>query len=259
MTGLHGLKQVPLIMVFCLAAGSAIAATGPANHHSDLGDPIRSFIPGKWYEQEAQDYLQEKNYPAALAAFQQAAYWANKTAQYNIGMMYLKGMEGIHVDQVRAVAWLGIAAEQHKPDVDKTLHDAFVELAPEQNAAASALWKQLNAEYGDDVTLPRATKRFNAHLASEHGASATTDTDTSTTTARVDGYNHASSGLGQSGEASATGQLINNLNSTAHLNHGASVAGYTTSIKQQFTDYITMQFGHVDVGPIETAPAPDSH
>jgi hypothetical protein len=258
MTGLHELKQLLLIMAFCFVGGSAFAAAGPTNPHSDLADPLRSFIPGKWHEQEAQDYLQKKNYPAALAAFQQAAYWANKTAQYNIGIMYLKGMEGIPVDQVRAVAWLGIAAQQHKPDVDKALHDAFVALTPEQNIAASALWKQLNADYGDDVTLPRATKRFNAHLASERGASATTDTDVSATTTSVDGYNHASSGLGQSGEASATRQLINNLNSTGHLNHGATVAGYFTSIKQQFADYVTVQFGHVDVGPVEAVPAPKS-
>lgn len=258
MTGLHELKQLLLILTSCFAAGSAFAATGPAKHHSDPTDPIRSFIPGRWHEQEAQDYLQKKNYPAALAAFQQAAFWANKTAQYNIGIMYLQGMEGIPVDQVRAVAWLGIAAEQHKPDVDKALHDAFVALTPEQNTAASALWKQLNADYGDAVTLPRATRRFNAQLASERGASATTDTDVYATTTRVDGYNHAPSGLGQSGEASATGQLIKNLNSTGHLNHGASVAGYVTSIKQQFADYVTVQFGHVDVGPVEAVPAPKS-
>jgi hypothetical protein len=233
---------------FFFAAGSAFAATSPANPHSNPTDRIRLFIPGKYYEQVAQDCLKEKNYPAALDAFQKAAYWTNKIAQYNIGIIYWKGMDGIPVDKVRAVAWLGIAAEQHGPDVDKALRDAFVELTPEQHVAASALWKQLNADYGDEVTQPRATKRFNAQVANTRATSATTETDISATTSRLDGYN----------PTSPTEDLVKNINSTAHLNHGASVAGYVTSIKQEFADYITVQFGHVDVGPVEPVTAPHS-
>jgi hypothetical protein len=247
MFGLRRLKGATGIFAICCAISAAVAATDPVHPRTDPADPIRSFIPGKWYEQQAQDYLKTKDYPAALVSFQKAAYWANKTAQYNIGIIYLKGMQGIGADPVRAVAWLGIAAEQHKPDVDKTLHDAYVALTPEQNAAASTLWKQLNADYGDAVTLPRATKRFNAQLASEHGTLATTETDESATTSRIDGYNKSSPSV-------TTQQLIQNLNTTGARNQGSTIASYVDNYKQQFADYVTAQFGHVDVGPVETLP-----
>ncbi len=75
------------------------------------------FLPGIYFEHHAQIYLKHHDYKAALENFQLAGYWANKVAQYNVGIMYFNGIGTIPVDKVRGVALKlsGIKLpEQHK-------------------------------------------------------------------------------------------------------------------------------------------------
>jgi TPR repeat protein len=129
-----------------------------------FNDPPGRLFPGKYFEYKAGFYLKKKDYRDALRLYELAGYWANKIAQYNVGIMYYNGI-GISQDKVRGVAWLGIAAENHDDLADRALQAAYASLTPGERADADAVWRQLNEDYGDAVTIPRALKKFGLEMA----------------------------------------------------------------------------------------------
>ena len=129
-----------------------------------FNDPPGRLFPGKYFEYKAGFYLKKKDYREAVRLYELAGFWANKIAQYNVGIMYYNGI-GIPQDKVRGVAWLGVAAESHDDLADSALQVAYASLTPDERAAANALWKQLDADYGNAVAIPRALKNFKAQMA----------------------------------------------------------------------------------------------
>jgi len=124
-----------------------------------VNDPSSRFFPGHYFEQKAQYYLRKQDYREALRLFELSSYWADKVAQYNVGIMYYSGI-GVPAEKARGVAWLGIAAEAHDTLADQALQVAYAELSPEERVQAQAIFEQLDAKYGDEVTLPRALVRY---------------------------------------------------------------------------------------------------
>ncbi len=143
--------------LLCSAAapGARADAFGPLNNN----DPPARYFPGKYFEWKAQFYLRKKDYAEALRLFELSGYWADKVAQYNVGIMYFNGV-GIPTDKARGAAWLGIAAEVHDTLADAALQAAYSELTPEQRQEADAIFQQLDVKYGDAATLPRALARY---------------------------------------------------------------------------------------------------
>lgn len=123
-------------------------------------EPPGRFLPGNYYEFQAQFYLRKSDYPEAVRLFQLAGFWANKVAQYNVGIMYYNGIGRVPVDRVLGTAWLGIAAEQHGEIADGALQAAWAQLSPVQRVDADRIFRQLDAKYGDRVAFPRARRFF---------------------------------------------------------------------------------------------------
>lgn len=146
-------------LIACLLAGSASVSASQAPTTSD--DMPGRFLPGKYFQYKAQFYLKKKDYSISLEMSKLASYWADKTAQYNIGILYFTGT-GIAEDKTRGVAWLRIAAEHKSPVAVRALELANAELTPQQRLEAVAIWHELDATYGDAVTLPRAKAHFEA-------------------------------------------------------------------------------------------------
>lgn len=117
------------------------------------------FFPGRYFEHKAQFYLKKKDYRMALEMFELSGYWADKIGQYNAGMMYFSGV-GIPVDKPRGAAWLRIAAEAHGDLAEGAMKVAYASLTPEQKTQADAIWKELDAKYGDGVAVARALDRY---------------------------------------------------------------------------------------------------
>ena len=69
-------------------------------------------VPGNYYEYKGAFYLRKKDYRAAIHMYEMASLYANKVAQYNVGVLYYNGIGDVPPDHVRGTAWLGIAAEQ---------------------------------------------------------------------------------------------------------------------------------------------------
>jgi TPR repeat protein len=144
--------------ILLLAGAVCIGAASRA--HAFAYEPPGRFLPGAYFEYKAQFYLRNRQYRAALQMFELAGYWANKVAQYNVGIMYFNGIGGIGRDRVRGTAWLGIAAEQHHELADGALQAAWAELTPGEREVAEGIFRELDAKYGDAVALPRATRHY---------------------------------------------------------------------------------------------------
>ncbi|QBB69076.1 sel1 repeat family protein [Pseudolysobacter antarcticus] len=141
-----------------LACSAAVSASQLATTSEDM--PGR-FLPGKYFQYKAQIYLKKKDYAISLEMSKLASYWADKTAQYNVGILYFTGT-GIAQDKVRGVAWLHIAAEHKSPVAVHALELADAELTPQQRLEAVAIWHELDLTYDDAVTLRRAKAHFDA-------------------------------------------------------------------------------------------------
>jgi hypothetical protein len=236
--------SVACLLVCCGWCNVAAAGRFDQHPHETAADPTRNYLPGKYYERVALEDLRHKDYTGALNAYQRAAYWGNKVAQYNIGEIYLHGMGRIPADPARGVAWLGIADEEHEPDYDKALVAAYRTLGPADRKRAESIWQELQAEYADKLTLARATRIFEYAYHSGRAASATVEGDPNTYTFSIEGYD-------PSGNIQDEAELVSNLNELGLHNGAVSLAGYWPARKKEFAKFVTTQFGHVEIGPIQ--------
>ncbi|MGH8123246.1 MAG: hypothetical protein ACREPT_10805 [Rudaea sp.] len=202
------------------------------------------YVPGKYYEYLAQLAVKQKNFAKALEMFRKAGYWGNKVSQYNVGMLYLNGADGVPVDKVRGTAWLGIAAQTHEAYVDKALGQAYGGLNADERSSAGAIWKELKVDYGDKVTLDRATKKFNDQLMRDKGTINGPPQYTTIT------YGNFGGGGGDQQAHplfnSETGQLDGGSNHAQDTTVNA--AKFLAAVKDQFDDFVDIQFGRVSVG-----------
>lgn len=153
----HALKSlVAAALLVCVAIAPANAG-GMMN--SNANDPPARFMPGKYFEYKAQFYLKKKDYRAALEMFELAGFWADNIGTYNAGIMYYNGI-GVAADRARGTAWLGIAAESHGDLADAMLQQAYGSLSAQERQQAEAIWKELDAKYGDRAAVKRALQRF---------------------------------------------------------------------------------------------------
>jgi hypothetical protein len=189
--------------------------------------PSRLF-PGRYFEQKAQFYLKKKDYRMALEMFELSGFWADKIGQYNAGMMYFSGV-GVPVDKPRGVAWLRIAAESHGDLAESAQTQAYAQLTPEQQAQADAIWRELDAKYGDRVAVKRALDRY---------------------------YEEARNVTGS--RVGFTGDVIVYAFDTAH-NGGAPEYGavYAREQEKRMEELLGKIAGRVSVGSVKTLDVPD--
>jgi len=127
-------------------------------------EEISRYLPGVANFQKGLDLYKKGQASAAIDAWQTAASWAMKDAQYNLGLAYFKG-NGVAADRPRGLAWLALAAERKNPRLQASLATAWDSASDAEHQQANAIWRELRKEYGDDVALPKAKKRFDAEVA----------------------------------------------------------------------------------------------
>ncbi|TVQ33462.1 MAG: sel1 repeat family protein [Wenzhouxiangella sp.] len=120
--------------------------------------------PGYRLYLEGHDYLQRGFYFKARHRFKRAAYWADKLAQHDIGVMYYIG-HGVDRDPALAWAWLKLASERGYPDMIETAAMVFDELSEaERERGQHILEETLLPEYGDAVAVDRTHQRMQHEL-----------------------------------------------------------------------------------------------
>jgi TPR repeat protein len=159
------------IIAVALAA-ALVASTAPAvaqvmffdsAQPLKLEEEIARYLPGLSFFQKGLDAYKRGQTAAAIDAWQSSAAWAMKDAQYNLGLAYFKG-SGVAADRPRGLAWLALAAERKNPTMQASLAAAWDSATDAEHQQANAIWRDLKKQYGDDVALPKAKKRFDTEV-----------------------------------------------------------------------------------------------
>ncbi|MGA7438859.1 MAG: hypothetical protein WBW32_12115 [Luteibacter sp.] len=162
-----------LFLVACVTAGTAFSALAgerpqplPDQKKSEISEALKlcpssleRFLPGDYYYCEAARHFWSGNDGGARESLKDAAAWANKPAQYALGIMYFNG-DHAQKNRPLGLAWLALAAERHNPQYEPALVDAYKRVSPEEMAQANAYWVELKGKYADNVTAQRAKNRF---------------------------------------------------------------------------------------------------
>jgi len=150
----------------CWMLPIALAAAGVLHAQSGiigLNEEESRFLPGLYYFHKGCDYFR-RGYPqSAIDAWEIAAYWAMKDAQYDLGIAYFRG-RGVAVDRPRGLAWLALSAERKDESFETSLAAAWDEATPDEQAEANRIWRELRKKYGDDVALVRAQNRYDQEV-----------------------------------------------------------------------------------------------
>ncbi len=118
------------------------------------------------YEQAAKQ-LDTKNYNAAYASFDTLSKLGNKDAQFNIGVMYLKG-EGREVSYPNAYAWFKLAASEGNEGYKKTLANITKKMTEEDKINAQEIYAELLGVYSDKaVALKTKSDLFLTNMKSD--------------------------------------------------------------------------------------------
>lgn len=128
-------------------------------------EALERILPGDYYGCRALYHLQRAHYRQAMAMLKEAAYWANKEAQHQLGLAYINGdLPGIAADRPRGVAWLALALERRQPDYERDYALAIAHTGRAEQEQAARIYLDLRKRYGDAVAGKRATNRFNHEI-----------------------------------------------------------------------------------------------
>lgn len=111
--------------------------------------------PGHKHLSEGLDAYRAGHYFSAMSKFRNAARWADKLAQFNLGVMYLKG-QGADPEPARAWAWFELAAERGYPHMVEIADQVWASLDESGQARARRIYEEeLLQRYGDAVAVPK--------------------------------------------------------------------------------------------------------
>jgi hypothetical protein len=126
---------------------------------------LEPILPGDYYACEARSAYGHENYRKMADLLEEAAYWANKDAQYTLGLTYFNGdMPDVPQDRPLGLAWLALAAERKKDQYVLAYAQARVKATPAELREAQTLWRKMKLKYGDSVAANRAIERFNHNI-----------------------------------------------------------------------------------------------
>ena len=115
-----------------------------------------SAVPGEYFFYKGVEAVKANDYTHAVAMYKVAASWAYKTAEYNLGVIFVKGEGGVPEDHAQGLAWLTLAAERNDAAYVQARDKVRMQLPPDVIAKADALVAELSNIYGDRVALRRA-------------------------------------------------------------------------------------------------------
>lgn len=160
------LVATPAASAFDSKTTQAPASTEPADGKIyGCIEGLEQILPGDYYACRAKYHFQREHYLRAISMLEESAYWANKAAQYTLGVIYFNGdTHGIPANRPLGIAWLALAAERKNPVYARTYAIARAQSTPEEIQAATGLWLKMRRKYGDSTAGVRALRRFNHEI-----------------------------------------------------------------------------------------------
>ncbi|GAB2591086.1 hypothetical protein GCM10027066_32880 [Dyella jejuensis] len=123
---------------------------------------LEPILPGDYYACEARAAYGNDNYRKMIEMLRESAYWANKDAQYTLGLAYFNGdMPDVPEDRPLGLAWLALAAERKNQQYQLAYASARAKVTTQEYQQALKLWRQMRLKYADNVAAKRAIRRFN--------------------------------------------------------------------------------------------------
>ncbi len=171
--GLAGILAVICLIAAMPAASASEPQTAQAPAPTEPADGkiyfciegLERILPGDYYACRAKYHFQREHYWRAISMLEESAYWANKTAQYTLGVIYFNGdTHGIPANRPLGIAWLALAAERKDPLYARAYVVARAHSTPEEIQAATGLWLKMRQKYGDSIAGLRALRRFNHEI-----------------------------------------------------------------------------------------------
>jgi hypothetical protein len=154
----------------------ATASTSPDLHQQAMDftggqkiinciDGLERILPADYYGCRALYHLQREHWSSYRESLRDAAYWANKNAQYLLGIAFFNGDVGdIPANRPLGLAWLALAAERKNPDYVTAYAGAVARSSPAEKQQASKIYLKLKKDYSDKVAGTRAVQRFNHEI-----------------------------------------------------------------------------------------------
>lgn len=125
----------------------------------EQGMPESDARPGAAFFGYGQRAFEKGDYKHAVHMYKVASSWAYKPAEYNLGVMYFKGV-GVPVDRPLGAAWMVLAAERGDPIYVRARDAMVTMLTKAQFAETDRFWNELSQTYGDKVALRRAKSQW---------------------------------------------------------------------------------------------------
>lgn len=146
-------------LLFLLCTGLAFLS-GPGGLPSAAAQSYAEHTPGNRYLVEASRSYRARQFVSAKSKFTAAARWADKLAQFNLGVMNYHG-HGVAQDSARAWAWLTLAAERGYPEMVEMADLVYEELTAAQKVRGRRILEsELLPEFGDAVAIERTAQRM---------------------------------------------------------------------------------------------------
>lgn len=167
-------KHFGKVLLAAVLAGGvpayAAAQMTPGMQFPMTPEPQSRFNRGNYFLAKGEQAFKRGRLESARNNWDISAYWGHKIAQYNLGLMYFKGV-GVTVDRPRGVAWLALAAERGDAPLENALEWAYAQLTPAEVDYANKLWRdELKPRYADAVAMPRAMSLWRMDLVTMTGS-----------------------------------------------------------------------------------------
>jgi hypothetical protein len=173
-----------LTVALTVAPARPALATAPDTSGVSVSSPVCSYgrikitsldgRPGMKFFLDGAEAFRKKDYHHAIYMYKVAASWADKSAEYDLGLMYFRG-EGVPVDRPLGAAWMVLAAERGKPLYVHARNLMVSLLTSSEFERMNKLWNGLKGTYGDEglalrrakfyLTWTSAHERTGTHLA----------------------------------------------------------------------------------------------
>lgn len=155
--GRHGFAAVAAAAILVAPAFGAAQVVNINNYAENA--------PGTQFTERGVRFFRQGDYKAAAGNFRLAARWADKLAQFNLGLMYVNG-HGVERDPLRGWAWIRLSAERGYPKNVQVAEEIWNQLTDEHRKLAQRiLEEELEPEFGDEVAVPRTDREMKRMLA----------------------------------------------------------------------------------------------
>ncbi|HXE67047.1 MAG TPA: hypothetical protein VN630_08405 [Rhodanobacteraceae bacterium] len=143
---------------------SAVSVNTPVCSYGRVDVASLDGRPGMKYFLDGAEAFSRKDYHHAIYMYKVAASWADKSAEYDLGLVYFRG-EGVPVDRPLGAAWMVLAAESGNSLYVRARNLMVSLLTDAEFERMNELWNGLEKTYGDDGPALRRAKFYSAWMA----------------------------------------------------------------------------------------------